>query len=125
MGKISGVIKSRRSSIKEPKLRLKDFSRNTIPMKAQVTVRVTSAQKSKDTEFYVIAGAEPSCLLGLSTSQALGLVTSSEVVLTGGKTIALPSKKAAQKRNTPETGSVGIARLITACKVPCEHSIRM
>ena len=81
--------------MKEPELRLNDFSGNTLHVRAQVAVRVTSAQKDEDAEFYVIAGAT-SCLLGLSTSRALGLVTlSSEVVLTRGEKIALLSKKAA------------------------------
>ena len=40
-----------------------------------MTVKVEIAERMVDAVFFLIAGAEPSCLLGLETAQALGQVT--------------------------------------------------
>ena len=94
-----------------------------------MTVKVEIAEWMVDAVFFVIAGAEPSCLLGLETAQALGLVTlASAITLKGSEEMdlaAAPSDADTTGEAIPKTDGNGVVRLITACKVPRGHGCRV
>ncbi len=82
--KVGKAAKIPVEAIQHPDVPLKDFSQNHIPVTGRVEIKVEARGKSIVIPIYILPGAEPPCLLGLSAVQELGLMTlSPEVVLKG------------------------------------------
>ncbi len=82
--KVGKAAKIPVEAIQHPDVPLKDFSQNHIPVTGRVEIKVEARGKSIIIPMYILPGAEPPCLLGLSAVQELGLMTlSPEVVLKG------------------------------------------
>ncbi len=73
--KIGKADKIPAEALQQPDIPLKDYNQNTIPVTARVSLEIRAKDHVIHVPVYILPGAKPACLLGLSVVCDLDLVS--------------------------------------------------